>query len=178
MQCTLVPHPDFVSRAVSGIEVEVDLEDRDLCVTFTVTGRIADIVLPQLQQTAFRDGLWQSTCFEMFARSRGANAYREFNWSPSMQWAAYAFDDYRSGMRPLPAAEPVTASGSDHEKYWLSAGLALDQMPPPAWQLALTAIIEEKSGTKSYWALAHPPGKPDFHHPDCFALTLPAPGGA
>jgi hypothetical protein len=22
--------------------------------------------------------------------------------------------------------------------------------------------------------LAHPPGKPDFHHSDCFALELPA----
>jgi hypothetical protein len=40
--------------------------------------------------------------------------------------------------------------------------------------LALSAVIEEKDGTKSYWALKHPPGKPDFHHRDCFALTLPA----
>jgi hypothetical protein len=41
--------------------------------------------------------------------------------------------------------------------------------------IALSAVIEEKDGTKSYWALKHPPGKPDFHHRDCFALTLPAP---
>jgi hypothetical protein len=35
-------------------------------------------------------------------------------------------------------------------------------------------VIEETNGRKSYWALAHPPGKPDFHHSDCFALGLPA----
>ena len=45
-------------------------------------------------------------------------------------------------------------------------------------KLALSAVIEELDGTKSYWALAHPPGKPDFHHPDCFALTLEARGRA
>lgn|GEM_PF-5239716 len=42
--------------------------------------------------------------------------------------------------------------------------------------LNLAAVIEEKSGTKSYWALAHPPeGPPDFHHPSCFVLELPPP---
>ena len=42
------------------------------------------------------------------------------------------------------------------------------------WALGLSAILEEKDGTKSYWALAHPPGdKPDFHAADCFAASLP-----
>jgi hypothetical protein len=36
-------------------------------------------------------------------------------------------------------------------------------------------VIEEKSGLLSYWALKHPPGKPDFHHPDAFALEVEAP---
>ena len=40
--------------------------------------------------------------------------------------------------------------------------------------LAITAVIEERDGTKSYWSLAHPEGAPDFHHPDCFTLHLPA----
>ena len=42
------------------------------------------------------------------------------------------------------------------------------------WELGLSAILEEKDGTKSYWALAHPEGdKPDFHDPACFAAHLP-----
>ena len=45
-------------------------------------------------------------------------------------------------------------------------------------KIALSAVIEETDGTKSYWALRHPPGAPDFHHPDCFALTLEAPDPA
>jgi hypothetical protein len=43
------------------------------------------------------------------------------------------------------------------------------------WRLGLSAVIEETSGRKSYWALAHPKGKPDFHHADCFTLELAAP---
>jgi hypothetical protein len=33
-------------------------------------------------------------------------------------------------------------------------------------------VIEDMTGEFSYWALAHPPGKPDFHHSDCFAHEL------
>jgi hypothetical protein len=35
-------------------------------------------------------------------------------------------------------------------------------------------VIEAIDGTLSYWALAHAPGSPDFHHLDCFALELAA----
>jgi hypothetical protein len=42
------------------------------------------------------------------------------------------------------------------------------------WRLGLAAITEDTRGGKSYWALAHPSGKPDFHHFDCFAHELSA----
>jgi hypothetical protein len=48
--------------------------------------------------------------------------------------------------------------------------LALSRQSP--WRVGLSAVIEDTSGRKSYWALAHPPGKPDFHHEDCFAHEL------
>jgi len=46
---------------------------------------------------------------------------------------------------------------------------ALSDLPRGAWRLGLSAVIEEAGGRKSYWALAHPQGKPDFHHADGFA---------
>jgi hypothetical protein len=42
-------------------------------------------------------------------------------------------------------------------------------------QLALSAVVEDEQGLLSYWALKHPPGRPDFHHPDAFALELERP---
>ena len=59
------------------------------------------------------------------------------------------------------------------ELLTLQASLELDRLSSlprdAAWRLGLSALIEETSGRKSYWALAHPPGKADFHHSDCFA---------
>jgi hypothetical protein len=40
--------------------------------------------------------------------------------------------------------------------------------------LGLSAVIEDESGALSYWALRHVPGKPDFHHPQAFAMELDA----
>jgi hypothetical protein len=39
-------------------------------------------------------------------------------------------------------------------------------------RLGLSAVVEATDGGLSYWALRHPPGKPDFHHIDAFALQL------
>ena len=58
----------------------------------------------------------------------------------------------------------------------LQAALDLDGLPGLAsdteWRLGLSALIEDMNGAWSYWALAHPPGKPDFHHAACFAHRL------
>ena len=104
----------------------------------------------------------------------GGAAYFEFNLSPSTEWAAYAFDGYRAGMRDL--AMPAPRIGWDGAG--LRAALDLSGLPPPPWRVGLSAVIEETDGTKSWWALAHPVGKPDFHHPDCFVLEVPAANAA
>jgi hypothetical protein len=60
----------------------------------------------------------------------------------------------------------------------LQVSLKLDGLPDlpsnAPWLLNLSAVIEEASGRKSYWALTHPSGEPDFHHSDCFVLEVPA----
>jgi hypothetical protein len=53
----------------------------------------------------------------------------------------------------------------------LAATIAVDAAVP--WSLGVSAVLEEKDGTKSYWALAHPAGdKPDFHAAASFAAKL------
>jgi hypothetical protein len=65
---------------------------------------------------------------------------------------------------------------SNDAGFELQVALDLSNLPLDGpWRLGLSAVIEEASGRLSYWALTHPPGKPDFHHSDCFALELPAP---
>lgn len=70
------------------------------------------------------------------------------------------------------AVQPEIGLDVSDEHFALEAVFAVGGLQGA---LGLSAVIEEMGGTKSYWALAHPPGAPDFHHPTCFAATLPAP---
>ena len=120
------------------------------------------------------DELWRHTCFEAFV---GAGvAYYEFNFAPSRHWAAYQFSSYRSGMRVASEIDaPQIAAAWSHERYTLHASLEMDQLllsRETTLRLGLSAVIEENNGQRSYWALAHPPGKADFHHSDCFTVEL------
>jgi hypothetical protein len=120
---------------------------------------------------ARRDELWRSTCFESFLREDGQTSYQEWNFAPSGDWAAYDFDDTRQGMRPAAIANPPYIRTEDNLTWWgLGATLAIPA--EPRFTLALSAVLEDISGAKTYWALHHPSEQPDFHHPDCFAARL------
>ena len=172
MRVPLKPHPDTPSDAVTRIEVEVECpQPGSLALRYFVTGDIGEVLLPPPAAPTRADDLWQRSCFEAFLREESDAGYHEFNFAPSSQWAAYQFTDYREGRRPAAVTVPIIEAHADAGYYELHA--TLDWSVPA--QMALSAVIEERIGRKSYWALAHPSGDPDFHHPDCFVLRLPAP---
>ncbi len=118
-----------------------------------------------------RDELWRTTCFEAFLRIEGDSGYREWNFAPSGDWAAYDFTDRRQGMAPAEIASPPYIRMEDNLTWWaLGAAIALDA--GRTWELGLSAVLEERDGTKSYWALGHGGGQPDFHDPACFTARL------
>jgi hypothetical protein len=175
MLCELPRHPDFPCDAVDAIEVEIQRNGAMLLLHYRVSGRIRDITMPPAVTPERTDELWKHTCFEAFIGA-GEPRYMEFNFSPSGQWAAYTFNGYRSGMLAAPVDPPVFTTEFGATTFHLRAAVRLDTIA--ALRLGLGAVIEETNQRKSYWALAHPPGKPDFHHPDCFALELPPASGA
>ncbi len=128
---------------------------------FRLEGTIDGIVVPPAAPPGRQDNLWQTTCFEIFWQPIGGRAYREFNLSPSGQWAAYDFDSFREGMRDAPVDAIAIACARDGAGLVLRASIAAD-LPDPA-QVALNAIVAHQDGSKQYWALAFPPGKPEFH---------------
>ncbi len=180
MRQTLRLHPDSICGAVASIEVEVARpRPRALLLRYVVTGGISDLLMPPVTAPTRGDELWRHTCFEAFLQPSPGDEYYEFNFSPSTQWAAYRFSGYRNEMRVAhEIAAPRIVARSNSESSELQVSLALDQvlnLPNDAgWRLGLAAVIEETSGEKSHWALAHAPGQPDFHHADGFALELPA----
>jgi len=177
---TLYAHPDTPGDAVWGVAVKVRrATPSHISCSYTLRGDIGRVRIAVSRERRRRDGLWRHTCFEAFVRSSETRAYYEFNFSPALDWAAYGFTDYRSGMAPAPLARPPGLQvHRSPEQLELAATVDLEGLPlligAPLLRLALAAVVEEDTGSRSYWALQHGPGKPDFHHPDGFALELGA----
>jgi len=200
MRVPLVPHPDSVCDPVRSLYVEVQrLRHGRHVLRYVIEGDIQHIRFGFHVHNKRLDELWKHTCFEAFLQVEGQTQYLEFNLSTA-GWNCYHFDDYRVGMQEARIFEPRIET-SRHEKplapgtrahltdldtldaykapfLMLQAHLELKQraelwMGEP-WRLGLSAVIEENSGRKSYWALKHADGPPDFHRADCFTLELPA----
>lgn len=181
MTVTLSCHPATPPFAVDDIEASIELSpEGQLWVRYNVLCDMDSLVIPDPEDPERTDGLWESTCFEVFLRRHGEESYFEYNFSPSGQWAAYAFDGYRSKPSELPITGTMRISLEGGETHFaLEAELEL----PEGWlfgplDINITAVIEEEGGIKSYWALMHNPTKPDFHDGDCFVLALKAGEGA
>lgn len=187
MRAKLQLHPDYRCDFVESFDVDVSRPKFDrLVLRYRIQGDIAALLLPPDAKANRADELWLHTCFEAFVRHGRGPSYLELNAAPSTQWASYRFSDYRGEMEIAKESEAdrfkiVSKAykaqllrwkrekrSYSFEVSWLIPGLR------DAW-LNLSAVIEDQAHDKSYWAFAHPPGPPDFHHPDCFTLELPAP---
>jgi len=175
MHASLVHHPHTQVSPIAAIVVEVAREGSRLALGYRVTGGIADLLLADPAAPNRKDELWQHTCLEAFVGSVAGDCYVEINLSPSTQWALYGFTGYRHGMAAPDVDPPMIHAEADADRLLLDASIDLAGLLPEQeiWQLGLAAVIEDRSGAKSYWALAHRAGPPDFHHRDCFTLQLP-----
>jgi hypothetical protein len=174
----LVCHPNTPSRAAQAVAVHVTRSaDGKLALSYALKGDIARMVVPPPGPARIGWKLWRHTCCEVFVRAEGADAYYEFNFSPSGEWTTYAFSKYREG-GPFAdeSLNPQVAVESRPARLDLYALVDLPRLAPAygraRLRLGLAVVIEEASGGFSYWALRHPQGRPDFHSPDAFALTL------
>ncbi|HYG47734.1 MAG TPA: DOMON-like domain-containing protein [Allosphingosinicella sp.] len=203
MRLSLHPHPDTPCGPLTGIEVELArVRPLKLQIRYVLIGKHRQVRL-KLRDQDRDDPLWRHTCFEAFVRIGGEEGYLEYNLAPTGDFAAYRFDRYREGMTPAREigssildvqrrTEPLdlerraslkragfdTLERFEPSFFSLKAELSFSNVMGLAvaqpWYLGLSTIVEERNGRMSYWALAHPPGKPDFHDPACFALELPA----
>jgi len=176
MQLTLTPHPATPPSTPFKIWATVDYAAAfgaaaTANIWFGVRAPAEHFVIPEPAEQERADELWRTTCFEAFLRPHGETAYREWNFASSTQWAVYDFDDYRAGMAEAEIAQPPYIRLEDN-LTWFAFGATIAVDSAIQWDLGLSVVLEEKDGTKSYWALAHPAEKPDFHHPDCFAARL------
>lgn len=179
---TLRPHPATPAPVVRSIDVHAVLRaDGHLDLAWCLRGDMVRLLIPEPRTPDCTDGLWEHTCFEAFVGVTGDSAYREFNFSPSGQWASYAFSGYRQrdeAVRCFSAPQIVARRFAG--RLEIEAVVAPADLPPMAaaatLEVGLAAVVEAADtvdGCHSYWALRHPAPLPDFHRRDGFALELP-----
>lgn len=176
MQFDLIPHPATPPADSFRLWATVDYAGSFGAVAtcniwFGVAAPLHRFRISQSNDPRRRDELWKTTCLEAFVQSEGATAYREYNFAPSGDWAAYDFTARREGMDEAQLANPPYISLEDNLTWW-SLGATFVMEAGRKWTLGLSAVIEESEGTKSYWALAHGGDTPDFHDPSCFTARL------
>lgn len=177
MQFNLVPHPGALP-ADPGLKLWANVDyagslgqTATANIWFGVGAPAERFVIPE-GEPGREDELWKTTCLEAFLREAGRKGYREWNFAPSGQWAAYNFSTPRKGMKNADLERPPYIRMEDNLTWW-AVGATFAVEADKQWELGLSAVLEEKDGTKSYWALAHGGDKPDFHDPGCFIGRLP-----
>jgi hypothetical protein len=170
----LVRHPGSAGGEALSLEAEAMRRAGGLLtLRYVLTGDVDTVRWPPVGEPERVDGLWRTTCLEAFVAG-GSGEYAELNFAPSTRWAAYRFSGRRAGMAPADVSEPAIAVRREPGRLELRADVSgLPDHGP--WRVGLTAVVEDVAGRISYWALAHPGDKPDFHHPDSFVLELPVP---
>jgi len=170
-EIALSPHPSCAPASIHAVSVRVQTGADGLALVYRLRGDPTGLRWLPAQAGERRDELWRHTCCEAFLREPEAVAYQEWNFAPSGAWACYRFDDYRSGMAPAAVAAPPIVTERDSGELRVETRLSRPRGATPL-RLALAVVIEAADGGVSYWALRHAPGRPDFHHPDNFALEL------
>lgn len=174
-RATLLPHPSTPCADIASFHVEIDVRSSAvLALRYRLAGAIDRLRMPTQAAPVRTDELWRHTCLELFVGTPGGDGYVECNFAPSGAWAAYAFDVYRAGMRPEPLDAPAIVATASTTTFDVDVSVALPFTLPAdgGVPLGITAVIETLDGAISYWALAHPAGRPDFHHRGGLVLRL------
>jgi hypothetical protein len=168
-------HPQ--SRCCAAIQIEAAVtRSSSFCLEFSyvVTGQLKELSIPPTTISKRAENLWRHTCFEAFIQT-AQTEYYEFNFAPTLAWAAFRFTGYRCGKSFAEIPIPAIVVHSDPDRYLLQASLNLESIylpEQPLWHLGVSAVIEDKMGALSYWALAHASDKPDFHRSESFVYEF------
>jgi hypothetical protein len=151
--------------------------DHQLLLKYLVTGDLSQLVIPEQQSNIQRvTGLWEATCCEFFLAPAQCSEYWEFNMSPNGNWQVFKLDSYRQGLREEAAVEslPTTVAVIEREMS-LTVSIYLSVLMPPetAWEISVTAVMQDLNKDYSYWAINHAGVEADFHLRQSFQALYP-----
>lgn len=182
---SLVLHPARLPRDAAAL-ADITLAVRGaqtasgLHLTYLLSGPIERLSIPiPTAAPARADRLWEHTCFELFAGVAGSTKYAEYNFAPTLQWAAYAFRDQRDNDHiaqdklAAPRLEVRRALALLELEVQIDTEALHAALGAHADRFAATAVLETRTRELTYWSTLHTDAaKPDFHRADSFTLAL------
>lgn len=174
----LIPFGD--AKTDLSLNGSVRLQDGKIFIEYRIENSAQIIGMKKLNEGkihgAQADELWKNTCFEAFwsFSEKPSDPYWEFNLAPDGRWNVYTFHEYRKrNPHWKPAFKPEVSITKDGEKTVLHVSFPFGNATPSLkLYFGLSAVIENKDGKLSYWALTHTESEPDFHDKRSFTLVL------
>ncbi len=171
----LKPFPSSNSPQVE-INGRVNRKNQLLSIEYQLFGDLNAISIdPPVTQPSRKFHLWEATCFEFFIGIPGDANYWEFNLSPAGNWAVFAFDDYRQGLRDELAFTSLPFKVDRYPNYiTLSLEFDLSEiiLAEQDLEMSVTTVIKSSQNQLSYWAISHSGKVADFHLRDSFMIKL------
>ena len=181
---SLVPFADSNLSQNLAINGTLSRQGDTLSILYQLTGDLNKVVLPELNSNTSRgEKLWEQTCFELFLGAGLERAkdllYREFNFTPSGAWNVLTLQGYRYATKEEPSFEslPFTVEEVDNGlnlKADIDVSSLVEETQPIRLGVSAVLIVQDEQGNpqETFWAIKHPASKPDFHHPNSFALSM------
>jgi len=173
---SLIPFPGEKTAPMIRISGAVSRKENLLAATFLLEGNLSVLTIPPPAASPERKArLWEETCLELFLAPHNVSAYYEFNLSPSGHWNIYQFDSYRKGMREEESVlSPLLQTAGNEEALQFSLEADIGKILPKGAEadIGVSAVLRSAGGSLTYWALAHPASRPDFHHKGGFILKI------
>jgi hypothetical protein len=173
---SLIPFRSSDLPCSVGIAGTVSRMGGSFTVCYTLTDPHRTVPVPSLSDRPERkDKLWEDICFELFLAPVGVDAYHEFNLAPSGDWNVYAFESYRRGMQKEKSFGSLPFfCEKGPSKFFLRIDLDASPLIRAAGlaDIGIAAVLKDRRGRVSFWALAHPHDRPDFHRREGFLITL------
>jgi hypothetical protein len=172
----LQPFPATSNLPQIEINGRVNRKDQMLSIDYQLFGDLNAISIDPLTSVPSRQfHLWEATCFEFFIGIPGDANYWEFNLSPSGNWAVFALDDYRQGLRNELAFASLPFKVDRYPNYiTLSLEFDLSELilSEQDLEMSVTTVIKSSQDDLSYWAISHSGKQADFHLRDNFVISL------
>jgi hypothetical protein len=172
----LQPFPTTSNLPQIEINGRVNRKGDLLLIEYQLFGDLnAILIAPPATEPSRQFHLWETTCFEFFIGIPGDANYWEFNLSPSGDWAVFALDDYRQGLRDELAFTSLPFKVDRYPNYiTLSLEFDLSELilSEQDLEMSVTTVIKSSQDELSYWAINHSGKDADFHVRDSFSIKL------